>query len=266
MKSRARTCVVICYWTGRAPRPLWQLLRSMQRHSAGAPYDVLIVCNGGDREPLRVPPAFRWPNLRVLDRENTGWNLGAWEAGWRASPGNEFFLFLQAECFIRRADWLRRFEHRLEQDGGVGMIGERLMWQQMSWNYVREATALDLAVNGAVPPGVLESVARYQELLRARGIEPGVLGTHLVSIILFLRRALLERIGGFPLIGEDYLQAVACEIGLSKLVEAQGLRITQLSDAPFSFVGHSQWTASAVRLQRLRDTLLRYRRRLSKTE
>ncbi len=122
---------------------------------------------------------------------------------------------------MKRAGWIHRFEHRSETDAGIGMLGERLMWQQMSWDYVREATALDLGERGPVPEGVLESIAAYQELLREQGIDPGPLGTHLVSIILFIRRDLLERIGGFPLFGDSYLEAVAGEIGLSKRIEDQ---------------------------------------------
>lgn len=266
MSAGARTCVVICYWTGRSPTPLWQLLRSMSKFEAGAAYDVLVVCNGGDTDPLRLPPALAASGMRVLNRENTGWNLGAWEAGWRASPGYTYYLFLQAECYVKRAGWIHRFEHRSETDAGIGMLGERLMWQQMSWDYVREATALDLGERGPVPEGVLESVAAYQGLLRGKGIEPGPLGTHLVSIILFIRRDHLERIGGFPLVGDSYLEAVACEIGLSKLIETSGLRISQVSDAAFAFIGHSQWRDGESAWQSLRTRLKRAARKLALRE
>lgn len=263
MNTASRTCVVICYWTGRSPRPLYRLLRMMQKVPAGAPFDVLIVCNGGDEKPLVPRPGFESLNVRIINRENAGWNLGAWEAGWRASPGYDYFLFLQAECFIRNPDWIARFVHRIERDSGIGMLGERLMWQQMTWDYVRAATELDLGARGPVPEGVLESIARYQRLLVERGIDPGSLGTHLVSIILFLQRSVLEEIGGFPLIGESYLEAVGCEIGLSKLVEARGYRISQVADDAFSRIGHTQWSGreSGFRslLSRMRSAVRRLR-------
>lgn len=258
--------MVVCFWTGRSPGPLWRLLRSIAKFEAGAAYDVLVVCNGGDAEPLNLPPALVASGVRVLNRENTGWNLGAWEAGWRASPGYTYYLFLQAECFVKRKGWIHRFEHRTEADAGIGMLGEVLMWQQMSWDYVREATALDLGERGPVPAGVLESIATYQDLLRSKAIDPGPLGSHLVSIILFIRRDLLERIGGFPLFGESYLEAVAGEIGLSKRVEAQGLRISQVSDAAFSFIGHSQWASGNSAWQRMRERARRLARRLTRRE
>jgi hypothetical protein len=238
----------------------------MAKFDAGAGYDVLIVCNGGDRDPLVLPTGLATSGVRVLNRENTGWNLGAWEAGWRASPGYRYFLFLQAECFVKRRGWIHRFEHRIETDAGIGMLGERLMWQQMSWDYVREATALDLGERGPVPEGVLESIATYQDLLRRKGMEPGLSGAHLVSIILFIRRDLLERIGGIPLFGEEYLEAVAGEIGLSKAVEACGLRISQLSDTAFSFIGHSQWAGGGNAWQKFSGRVNCLARRLALRE
>lgn len=264
--NAARTCVVVCYWTGRSPKPLWRLLRSMAKHAPGARYDVLVVCNGGDLQPLALPSAFAGTGIRVLNRENTGWNLGAWEAGWRASPGYTYYLFLQAECFVRRAGWVHRFEHRIENDAGIGMLGERLMWQQMTWGYVREATALDLGERGPLPAGVLESIAGYQALLRRHRIDPGPLGTHLVSIILFLRRDLLEQVDGFLPTGETYLEAVACEIGLSKKVEARGLRLSQVADAPFTFIGHTQWEGSAGPVERVVERAKALARRLARRQ
>ena len=248
--NAARTRVIICYWTGRPAKPLWQLLDSMARFPPGAPFDVLVVCNGGDVQPLALPSRHAG-HVQVLNRENTGWNLGAWEAGWRASTGHEYLLFLQAECFVRRPDWIRLFEHRLELDRGIGMLGERLMWQQMSWEFVREATAVDLGATVADPHGLLESISTYRKLLQARAIDPGELGTHLVSIILFTRRSLLAELGGFPLIGESYLEAVACEIGLSKAIEARGLRIAQLRDDAFHCIGHTQWCGNTGHTRQL---------------
>lgn len=256
MTSEPRTCVVICYWIGRSTKPLFKLLSAMQRYPAGAPFDVVVVCNGGDVEPLVIPDRFPGLRLRVINRENTGWNLGAWEAGWRESPGYEYFLFLQAECFIKAKDWLLRFEHRMDCDAGIGLLGERLMWSGMTWDYVRASTEIDIGPR----PDILGTIERYRSILTEKGIEPGPLGTHLVSIILFTRRKLLEEIGGFPLIGESYVEAVSCEIAFSKNFENRGYRISQLADDAFFKIGHTQWTE----LDRYKERVLGYLRQQSR--
>lgn len=192
--------------------------------------------------------------VRVINRENTGWNLGAWEAGWRASPGYEYFLFLQAECFIKSKDWLYRYEHRMDHDAGIGLLGERMMWGGMTWDYAKANTALDLSDQ----PEILNNFDSYQKNLREKGIDPGTLGTHLVSIILFTRRSILEKVDGFPLMGDTYVKAISCEIGISKRIENEGYRISQLGDDAFSRIGHTQWTA----LDRLKSSALNQGRRL----
>ncbi len=35
-------------------------------------------------------------------RENTGFNIGAWDYGWRHLPPYDYYLFLQDDCFIVR--------------------------------------------------------------------------------------------------------------------------------------------------------------------
>lgn len=254
MTSNCRTCVVICYWTGRSTKPLFKLLSAMQNIPAGAPFDVVIVCNGGDVEPLTIPPRFSSMSIRVINRENAGWNLGAWEAGWRASPGYEYFLFLQAECFLKSKDWLHRFEHRMDFDAGMGLLGERIMWSGMTWDYAKAKTALDLSDR----PEILSNFESYQQNLSQKGIEPGALGTHVVSIILFTRRSILEDVDGFPLMGDTYVEAVSCEIGLSKNIESRGYRISQLGDDAFYTIGHTQWTA----LDQIKTSAFDYGRRM----
>lgn len=229
---------MICYWIGRSTKPLLNLLSSMKRHPAGAEFDVLIVCNGGDTKPLSVPEGYPEFNIRVINRENSGWNLGAWDAAWRASPDHEYFLFLQAECFAKSAGWLHRFVHRMEHDSGVGLLGERIMWNEMTWDFVKSNTEIDLGS----APDLLGTIDRYQENLTRAGIDPGICGTHLVSIILFTRRTLLSDVGGFPMMGETYVEAVSCEIGFSKRFLNKGYRISQLSDDAFFKIGHVQFT------------------------
>ncbi len=44
-------------------------------------------------------------------RENTGFNIGAWDYGWRHLPPYDYYLFLQDDCFIvRKIPCLLRIE------------------------------------------------------------------------------------------------------------------------------------------------------------
>lgn len=233
-------CVVICYWIGRSPKPLLRLLAQMQKYPAGETYDVLIVCNGGDEKPLAVPTGFPDLRIEVINRKNEGWNLGAWQAGWKERPDYDYYLFLQAECFIKEQDWLRRYVHRFQTDDGIGLLGEHLMWNAMTWDYVRKCTELDLGAGS----GIANTIDEYRANLLKAGIDPGDSGTHLVSIILFTSRKVLEQVNGFPLMGETYIQAVSCEIGFSKQIQNKGYRVAQLTDTAFWKIGHRQWTRS----------------------
>lgn len=259
----ARCCVIICYWVGRSPAPLYSLLRQMERVPAGAEFDVLVVCNGGDTSPLRLPPLFDGEKYRVLNRANSGWNLGAWQAGWKAQPDYDYYLFLQAECFIKKPNWLGRFLFRFSLDSGIGLLGERLMWQGMTWEYVREATAIDIPEAVTQSPEILDSLREYQAALRAHDIDPGRFGTHLVSVVLFTSLEILKKTDGFIFLGDKYSEAVSTEIGFSRKVENLGYRIAQLTDDSFGHIGHTQWTDMGVlfRLtERLRERLYRLRR------
>jgi len=236
-----KTCVVVSYWVARSPRALFKLLRKTQELDAGSPFDLIVVCNGGDLKPLTLPPNLARLGFRVLFRENTGWNLGAWEQGWRSAQGYQFYLFLQDDCILKRPGWISEFEFRAENDPKVGLIGETIMWDQMSWSFVRTATDRDLGRIAWPESEPVHPLDVYKELLTRRGVPIGDVGTHLPTLILFAPRTVLEEIGGFPLIGSTYREAVACEIGISRLIESRGYRLVKIDRESFHLIGHHQW-------------------------
>ena len=239
---KAKTCVVVSHWVARSTTNLHRLLRQMTRVEAGSPFDLIIVCNGGDENPYTLPPAFDRLCARVLNRENTGLNIGAWEHGWRAAGGYEAYLFLQDECFLKKPGWVSEFEFRMGSDPGIGLLGESIMWDRMSWSYIRTATDRDLG-SGWFEGESVHPLDAYQAFLLRRGIDPGPVGTHLQSLIWFTREEILREIGGLPT-GVSYREAVACEIALSRLIESRGYRISKVKDRPFELIGHRQWTAT----------------------
>jgi hypothetical protein len=251
---KAKTCVVVSYWNGRPPRLLRRLLRQMLRVDAGTSFKLVIVCNGGNEKPLHLPSEFDRLHPLVLNRENTGYNIGAWDFGWRVVNDCEYFLFLQDECFLKKPGWVSEFEFRMENDSGIGLLGESITWDRMSWPYIRTATDRDLGVEWfkGEPAHPLDV---YRDHLGKIEIPPGDVGTHLQSLMLFTSRKILVEIGGFPK-GSNYREAVACEIGVSRLIEARGYRISKVKDHPFALIGHSQWTAIDRLKRRVRKAVV----------
>ncbi len=214
----------------------------MMTLEAGSPFDLVVVCNGGDVQPLSLPNEFDPLRPRVLNRENTGWNLGAWDHGWRNSGDYQHFLFLQDDCFLKKPGWLGEFVFRFENDPGIGLLGEEIIWDEMTWSFVRKATDRDLGRLAWPEDEPVHPLDTYQALMKQRGVPPGEVGTHLPSLILFTSRKILEEVGGFPLIGSTYREAVACEIGISRAVAAKGYRIARVQNRSFGLIGHPQWT------------------------
>jgi len=238
--SQPSVCVVVSYWVGHPRQPLYRLLRQMQRMNAGIAFDLVIVCNGGDRQPLQLPNRLQSLRPTVLNRVNQGYNLGAWNYGWQAAPGYDYYLFLQDECFIKRPGWVSEFVFRMQNDAGMGLLGETIMWDNMTWEYVRIATDRDLGIDW-FPGEAMHPLDFYQHYLRQRGIPLGEIATHVQTLICFSSGAVLTQLGGL-LVGTTYREAVACEIGLSALVRAKGYRISKVKDAPYTLLGHLQWT------------------------
>jgi hypothetical protein len=241
VEGKPRTCVVVSYWTGMPTKHLHRLLAQMQKIDAGAPFDLLVVCNGGLETPLTLPVRFDSLRPRIINRENTGYNLGAWDCGWREAGGYEYYLFLQDDCFLKRTNWVGDFEFRMSRDEGIGLLGETIMWEHQSWRYLREATDRDLGRSAWREDESVHPIDAYLALLEQRGIPRGDCGTHLQSLILFTSRRILEEIGGFPIMGSDYQAAVACEIALSRLVASRGYRLSRIGSSSFSYIGHRQW-------------------------
>lgn len=246
MSGRAKTCVVVSYWTGRKPGDLHKLLRQMGKLDAGSPFDLVVVCNGGDGRPLSLPDEFLSLQPRIFNRENTGWNLGAWDHGWRQAGEYDHFLFLQDDCFLKQPGWVGDFEFRVENDPGIGLLGEEIMWDEMTWPFIRKATDRDLGRLAWPEDEPVHPLDTYQAMLNKRGVPPGDVGTHLPSLILFASRKVLEEVGGFPLIGPTYREAVACEIGISRVIASKGYRIARIKDRSFHLIGHRQWTRAHI--------------------
>jgi hypothetical protein len=77
-------------------------------------------------------------------------------------------------------------------------------------------------------------------MFRRQGISPGKNGRHLRSLIWFMPRDVLVNIDGF-IIGRNYGECIAAEIGTSKKVEALGMTVQQANEDEFSYIRHSEY-------------------------
>lgn len=231
------TAVVIAGWTGQPHDHLVRLLGSMDAHSAGRPFDLVLSANGLDFS-LPEPLAARFET--VLVRENKGYNLGAWEHAWRHLPDHRWFLFMQDECTVLRDRWLSDFFRTFEETPGCGLVGEHLNrawdrpWSELCGDWPDAARA-----------------RFYRETMEGWGIDPGEGGRHVTTVVQFTSREILEAVGGYPQV-DTYQEAIAAEIGFSRRIEAAGRTLAQVGRRRHSRIAHPQWPADDVisRLQR----------------
>lgn len=252
--------VVISYWTGRSTRNLFRLLRQIHSYDAGAPFEVVVVCNGGDKLPLRLPLRFRKYKISVLDRVNSGFNIGAWDHGWRHAARCDHFLFLQDECYIKRPGWLRAFVARMEGSSGIGLVGESMNWN-VSWDQQRDNPVASRCLNREGYPE-FNAIDFLRAFLEREGIPTDESARHLQSLVLFASRRVLEDMGGF-LHKDNYADAVGAEIAISKKVISMGYDIATVGPESFHYIGHTEWSHVPTRaMKRFRLALRPFKARL----
>ena len=238
-----RCTVVVSHWTGHSRATLRRCLRSLRRRPAGAPFRLVVVCNGGDLAPLRRED-LDWPGpAEVLNRANAGYNIGAWSAGRDHAADAGVFLFLQSECRALRAGWLSGFLDRLDADPGLGLLGERMMWAGEDW----DALEARIAAEQGLEPGDPANPARaIRAGLARRGVPEGAEARHLQSLILCARAEALAGLRELPT-GDASLEAVAGEVAITRAVVAAGWRYDKAAAADFHYIVHPQWTPGAKR-------------------
>ncbi|PPD54307.1 MAG: hypothetical protein CTY10_07735 [Methylotenera sp.] len=233
----------------------------MMKVKAGCEFGLIVVCNGGNEQPLYLPARFQKLNAIVLNRENSGYNIGAWNFGWQSAKSSySYFMFLQDDCFLKEKNWLYQYQYRLSTDDKLGLLGEVIMWDRMTWHYIRQATDRDLGGDW-YDKNQPHPIDFYQNYLASNNIPKGELGSHLQSIILFTSSKILSEIGGFP-VGKTYQDAIACEIGISRMIESKGYRISKVDDYPFKLIGHRQWTGKRKLINQIRNKVKGYMRPL----
>lgn len=242
MADKPATCVIICYWVGDPLKNLFKLLDQMLRVEAGAIFSVVVVVNGGDKKPLSLSSKYNILNATIINRINNGYNIEAWDTGWRAHPHYDYYLFLQSDCFLKKSNWIADFEFRMAHDRGIGLMGEMYFWEQKTWQFIRESTDRDLGDTCWPQNEPLHPIDAIKTAIQEHGLPLTELGTHISAIIHFTSRKILEEIGGYPLFGSTYRLASASEVAFSRLIESKGYRLSKIRDRDFSIIGHRQYT------------------------
>lgn len=233
--SPFKALVVVSHYQGRPLEPLHRLMAQLK--ALPAPPTLLLVINddGCASESLTSQD-----QVQILRRPNTGMNIGAWHAAFHCyGTRYQNYLFMQDECEIMRPDFLEAYCLALSK-GDVGMIGESL---NPKWAYPWESMAqspLNYPIGVDAQGAPVRRVSYYLHCMRQWGIDPGPHGRHLRALVWGLRSDVLTTLGGFPL-GRHKEECIAAEIAVSKAVEQNGLRVTQLSPEPFAHIRHAEW-------------------------
>ena len=231
------TLVVVSHYNAWPTDQLVALLDQIKAIPAGCPFDCRVVVNQAKPGPLELPP--RHADVEVLYRENIGYNIGAWDHGWRVGPPRESYLFLQEECRILRPGWLSPFVQAAGQPG-VGFVGESLKYRGYGWDRVAWVTRGKPYPDDDREGLPLEFTEGIKRFLESRGLAVNGRADHLQSLVLCARREVLEAVDGFP-IGRTKGDAIGCEVAISLRSVAQGYRIKQVGRTPFTYILHPQW-------------------------
>ncbi len=243
--------VVISYWSGRSIRPLKKLIYQINVIDSGAIFDSLIVCNGSSEQ---VENFINKSNLshkfQVVKRPNFGFNIGAWDYGWKYLSNYRNFLFIQDDCIIIRENWLKAFVDKFNHDHQIGLLGERINWRN-SWDDLAQSNSNSYHKKHTLNGQKMPRIDLYRAYLSKNSIPEGVTAEHIQSLILFTSKQVLEQIRGFPL-GESYGEAIASEIAISKKVQAAGYNIAMVNpDKCFYYISHPQWLERKGKVKRL---------------
>jgi hypothetical protein len=228
--------VVISHYNAWPTDQLVALLGQLRSVPSGYPFRCLVVVNQAVDRPLDLPPEHA--DVEILYRENTGYNIGAWDYGWRTGDRADYYLFLQEECKILRPDWLGAFVRRLVRPK-VGLVGESMNYRGLSWDRLDYFKRFDF-YPGARGEPVLGDMQGVRRFLTSKGVPVGWTGEHLQSLIIATRRDVLEAIDGF-MIGASKGDAIACEFGISLAAVAKGWKLEQVGLLPFHYIDHPQW-------------------------
>jgi hypothetical protein len=227
---RSKFTAVVSNYAPRGRKDLDRLLSQLE----GLVDRILIVINDDSCTKLTLQNN----DHLTIKRPNIGMNIGAWSEAIQFCDIDSNVIFLQDECTLIDSRFIESYTHTFA-GGKVGMIGEslNLKWN-LPWEKIRESSLnYQLPVNSIT---IGNRVDFYLSCFRAWGIQPGLNGLHLRSLVWAFSSNAIQSIKHFPF-GSTKEECIAAEIAVSKLVNQLGFEFDQSSQKPFAFFEHSEW-------------------------
>jgi hypothetical protein len=224
--------VVISHYAARNRLSLDKLLADL----TGLVRHIVVVINDDAAFGQKFS---KYQSHRSIIRPNIGMNIGAWSCAYKTYPEYKYYIFLQDECCIVNQDFIAAYKMELDRPG-VGLTGEsiNLKWDKTWIEMFHSPLNYSLQLfDGA------EKISRVDYYLSAMsnwGIDPGISGKHLRSLVWGFNQNALKLIRDFPE-GLNKEQCIAAEIAVSKKIESVGLAVTQISETPFVNLQHLEW-------------------------
>ncbi|HEV2678984.1 MAG TPA: glycosyltransferase [Rhodanobacter sp.] len=183
-------------------------LRSLARHSAQAPFEVIVVDDASPDDSATV--LAQVAGLRLLRNERNLGFIGSCNAGAAAARG-EFLLFLNNDTQVT-SNWLNALLRCFAERADCGIAGSRLVYPD---GRLQEAGGLVFADGSCWTTGRFEP--RDASAFRFRRETDYVSGASLL-----IRREVFQRIGGFDM---RYAPAYYEDADLAFAVRQLGLRV-----------------------------------------
>jgi len=198
---------------------------------------VVIVINSDGNSEQEIHQSSG--NCIVVQRPNSGMNIGAWAAGIKLCPEDSPVICLQDECRISDLNFATQYESLLNQRG-VGMVGESFnpKWE-LTWDQLK-TQPFNYPIQSA-DGQVVDRVTYYLTKMTGWYIDPGLTGTHLRSLVWGFSSDAKKALSGLP-DGKNKEECIALEIGISKLIENNlGLKVLQSAKGHFRYISHREW-------------------------
>jgi len=230
--SKDGLCVVVSHYNARPNDELIGLLYQLKAQSIECKSvfstTLLVVVNCGNDFKLTLPNELDF--VIVQYRENTGFNIGSWDHGWRNNGQFKHYLFLQDECQLVDKKALLSYWNLLEKNPNT-LFGESMFfyygWRRFKKNWP-------------------EAYSAITELAKNFKINLGLTPSHLQSLIIAASNATLCELDGF-VYSNDKVEAIAAEILLSRKALSSGVAVKQSSWLPFKFIKHPQWNEIRIK-------------------
>jgi hypothetical protein len=252
-QGKNRVAVVVNTWVKSPQSYVERLCTSLKQYRPGVGYDLFLCANGLEYVPPKeIEAAFKG----IFIRENTGFNLGAWDYAWRHLGNYNYFLFVQDDCLVVKDQWLVDFVSRFNY-GNCGLVSECVSSLcDRPWSVLtnpRKTLMLDLLKYRQDPTISLKEhrlkrakrwTLYYNTLINWR-IMPGETARHATTVVQFTSRRVLQEVNGYN-IGTDKSEAIAAEIGFSRKIAAHGYTVLQLRFRRHTRIKHRQWASGGL--------------------